>query len=104
MSLVCCLMGGVYMKMWKIAIFYILTAVVYALYKAIFIAVHLELNASLTYENALRCLGFGLFLFFSFSVAYSYRKRLHHAFLLTFFSCLWTSNAVWLWVYLRILQ
>lgn len=92
------------MKMWKIAIFYILTAVVYALYKTIFIAIHLELNASLTYENALRYLGFGLFLFFSFSVAYSYRKRLRHAFLLTCFSCLWTSNIVWLWVYLRILH
>lgn len=92
------------MKIWKILVFYILTAIVYALYKTIFIAVHLEWQAALTYESILSYAGFGLFLLFSFSVAYSYRKRLHHAFLLTCFSCIWTSNVVWIWVYLRFLQ
>ncbi|MCP8969515.1 hypothetical protein [Ectobacillus ponti] len=92
------------MKAMQFVLLYIITSVIYGIYKALFVAVHLQFGLSLPYEALLQAAGFLLFLFFSFSAAYAYQKRLAHACTLLLFSLLWTSDTLWLWTYLHVLS
>ncbi|WP_028399113.1 hypothetical protein [Ectobacillus panaciterrae] len=91
------------MKLQMFALFYGGISIVYGLYKALFIFLHLHFAIAFPHEPFLKSFGFFMYLMFSFFVARAYFKHLRYAFALMLFSLCWTSSTVWLWVYLHMI-
>ncbi|UOY93915.1 hypothetical protein MUG87_07345 [Ectobacillus sp. JY-23] len=81
--------------------FYLGISLLYGLYKGLFLFLHLELRITLPYEALLQGAGFILYMLFSFSVSPAYLKHWRYTFAFLITSVIWTSDIVWIWVYLH---
>ncbi|WP_379966529.1 hypothetical protein [Ectobacillus sp. sgz5001026] len=91
------------MKIYSFFTFYVVVSILYGCFKGLFVFLKLYAPFVTLPAPLLESFGFVLYMLFSISVAFAYLKRIRYSIPVALFSLLWTSNIVWIWIYLHFL-